>query len=124
MKGVRRRARKIEGVTVCHAHRFILSRLTNLNDVRRHAVGWMALASLLVVVTLLQLFWVKDAFVGSYQADGGIYAEGVIGRIDTLNPIFASTQSERSASQLLFSSLLRYDGQNNLASDLASGYKL
>ncbi len=124
VKGVRRRARKIEGVTVRHAHRFILSRLTNLNDVRRHAVGWMALASLLVVVTLLQLFWVKDAYVASYQADGGIYAEGVIGRIDTLNPIYASTQSERSASQLLFSSLLRYDGQNNLANDLASGYKL
>ncbi len=124
VKGVRRRARKLEGATVRHAHRFILSRLTNLNDVRRHAVGWLMLASLLVVVTLLQLFWVKDAYVASYQADGGIYAEGTIGRIDTLNPIFASTQSERSASQLLFSSLLRYDSHNNLASDLATGYKL
>ena len=46
----------------------------------------------------------------------------MIGRLDTLNPIYASTQSERSAGQLLFSSLFRYDSSNNLESDLAKSY--
>lgn len=123
VKHVRVRARKIEGATVRHAHRFIISRWANLRDVRRHAFGWIILAGLLVVATGLQLFWVQRAHSSYSPVAGGTYAEGVIGRLDTLNPLYASTQSERSASQLIFSSLLRYDDRNNLSSDLAETWK-
>jgi len=118
VKHVRVRARKIEGATMRHAHRFIISRWANLRDVRRHALGWLILAGLLVVATGLQLYWVQNAHSARQPAEGGTYAEGVIGRLDTLNPIYASTQSERSASYLIFSSLFRYDSANNLESDL------
>ena len=123
VKHVRVRARKIEGATVRHAHRFIISRWANLRDVRRHALGWIILAGLLVVATGLQLYWVQRSHSIHAPAAGGTYAEGVIGRLDTINPIYASTQSERSASYLIFSSLLRYDAQNNLESDLATTWK-
>lgn len=123
VKHVRVRARKIEGATLRHAHRFIISRWANLRDVRRHALGWIVLASLLVVATGMQLYWVQSTYSSSQPVDGGTYAEGVIGQLDTLNPIYASTQSERSAGQLLFSSLLRYDGANNLEADLAQSWK-
>jgi peptide/nickel transport system substrate-binding protein len=119
VKHVRVRARKIEGATVRHAHRFIISRLVNLRDVRRHVVGWVVLAGLLVVATGLQLYWVQQAYSATVPVSGGTYAEGVIGRLDTLNPLYARTQSERSAGYLIFSSLLRYDDANNLESDLA-----
>ncbi len=121
-KQVRSRARRIENLTIRHAHRFIISRWANLKEVRRHAIGWLLLASLLVVVTLLQLIWIRSNYVAKQPVEGGMYAEGVVGRLDTLNPIYAATQSERSASNLLFSSLLRYDAQNNLESDLAETY--
>lgn len=124
VRHVRVRARRLEGATVRHAHRFILSRWSNLRDVRRHALGWLALAGLLVIATGVQLFWVQSAHTRTSQIDGGTYAEGVIGRLDTLNPVYASTQSERSASYLLFSSLLRYDRLNNLESDLATNWKV
>lgn len=123
VKHVRVRARKIEGATVRHAHRFIISRWANLRDVRRHALGWIVLAGLLVVATGLQLYWVQRSHSVHAPATGGTYAEGVIGRLDTINPIYASTQSERSASYLIFSSLLRYDAQNNLESDIATTWK-
>lgn len=123
VKHVRVRARKIEGATMRHAHRFIISRWTNLREVRRHALGWLVLAGLLVVATGLQLFWVQNAHSSRQSVEGGTYAEGVIGRLDSLNPIYASTQSERSASYLIFSSLLRYDKDNNLESDLATNWK-
>lgn len=123
VKHVRVRARKIEGATLRHAHRFIISRWANLRDVRRHALGWLILASLLLVATGLQLYWVQSSYSSTEPVEGGSYAEGVIGRLDTLNPIYASTQSERSAGQLLFSGLLRYDSRNNLESDLAQSYK-
>lgn len=124
VKHVRVRARKIEGATMRHAHRFIISRWANLRDVRRHAFGWLVLAGLLIVATGLQLYWVQNAHSARQAVDGGTYAEGVIGRLDTLNPIYASTQSERSASYLLFSSLLRYDRDNSLESDLAQSWKV
>ncbi|MEO5499403.1 MAG: peptide ABC transporter substrate-binding protein [Candidatus Saccharimonadales bacterium] len=124
VKHVRVRARKIEGATMRHAHRFIISRWANLRDVRRHAFGWLVLAALLIVATSIQLYWVQNAHSARQAVDGGTYAEGVIGRLDTLNPIYASTQSERSASYLLFSSLLRYDRENNLESDLAQSWKV
>lgn len=123
VKHVRVRARKIEGATMRHAHRFIISRWTNLRDVRRHALGWLLLAGLLIVATGLQLYWVQSAHSSKQPVAGGTYAEGVIGRLDTLNPIYTSTQSERSASYLIFSGLLRYDRSNNLESDLAQNWK-
>lgn len=123
VKHVRVRARKIEGATMRHAHRFIISRWANLRDVRRHTLGWLVLASLLVIATGMQLYWVQSAYSSRSQVEGGTYAEGVVGRLDTLNPIYASTQSERSAGQLIFSSLLRYDASNNLESDIAEGWK-
>ncbi len=124
VKHVRVRARKIEGATMRHAHRFIISRFANLRDVRRHALGWLVLAGLMIIATGIQLYWVQNAHSANQAVDGGTYAEGVIGRLDTLNPIYASTQSERSASYLLFSSLLRYDSENNLESDLAESWKV
>jgi peptide/nickel transport system substrate-binding protein len=123
VKTVRTRARKIEGATLRHAHRFIISRWTNLREVRRLALGWMALASLLVIVTGVQLFWVQNAYSSQQSESGGTYAEGVIGRLDTLNPIYATTQSERSASRLIFSSLVRYDTNNALVGDIATTWQ-
>ena len=124
VKHVRVRARKIEGATVRHAHRFIISRFANLRDVRRHALGWLVLAGLLVLATGVQLYWVQNSLSVRQPVAGGVYAEGVIGRIDTLNPIYVNTQSERSASHLIFSSLFRYDASNNLASDVGETWKL
>lgn len=123
-KQVRARARKIENLTMRHAQRFIVSRWGNLRDVRRHVISWVILATLLVIVTTLQLLWIQAPYTAMQPVEGGTYAEGVIGRLDSLNPIYASTQSERSAASLLFSSLLRYDAHNNLENDLASGYSL
>jgi len=123
VKHVRVRARKIEGATVRHAHRFIISRWTNLRDVRRHALGWLVLAGLLVIASCLQLYWIQSAHSSRQPIEGGTYAEGVIGRLDTLNPIYTSTQSERSASHLIFSSLFRYDASNNLEGDLGETWK-
>ncbi|TXG77264.1 peptide ABC transporter substrate-binding protein [Patescibacteria group bacterium] len=123
VKHVRVRARKIEGATFRHAHRFIISRFANLRDVRRHAFGWLILAGLLVLATGVQLLWVQRSLSSQQPVAGGVYAEGVIGRIDTLNPVYAMTQSERSASHLIFSGLFRYDASNNLAGDLGETWR-
>lgn len=122
-KVLKRRARKIESATLKHAHRFIVRRLDNVRDVRRHALGWLILVGLLIAATGLQMFWSTSKYTESISEAGGTYAEGVVGKLDTLNPLYANTSPERSASRLIFSSLVAYDTHSKLKSDLALTWK-
>jgi len=122
-KGLKRRARKIESATLKHAHRFIVRRLDNVRDVRRHALGWLVLVALLILATGFQMYWSQSKYTKTIVAAGGTYAEGVVGKLDTLNPLYATTSPERSASRLIFSSLVTYDLQSKVKSDLALTWK-
>lgn len=122
-KVLKKRARKIESATLKHAHRFIVRRLDNVRDVRRHALGWLVLVGLLILATGFQMYWSQQKYTETIPAEGGTYAEGVMGKLDTLNPLYASTSAERSASRLIFSSLVNYDLQTKVKSDLAQTWK-
>lgn len=54
---------------------------------------------------------------------GGSYNEGVIGELESLNPLFAKTEAEKTASKLLYRALFDYDRENKITLDLASNYK-
>ncbi|HET6622751.1 MAG TPA: peptide ABC transporter substrate-binding protein [Candidatus Saccharimonadales bacterium] len=123
-KNLSKRARKIEKTTLRHAHRFIVKRWDNAQDVRRHIVGWLALVVLLIAAALLQGgWWYPSAYSIKAPATGTTYAEGVIGQLDSINPLFAQTPSELSASQLVFSGLLDYDSAGQLRGDLAASWQ-
>lgn len=118
-----RSARKIENATLKHAHTFIIRRWDNVRDVRRHAIGWLVLVALLIVLSAVQMMLFQRAFHSSAPVSGGTYAEGVMGKLNTMNPLFATTSAERSASRLLFASLLSYDQQGGLRGELASKWQ-
>lgn len=50
---------------------------------------------------------------------GGTYKEGVLGQPRYLNPIFATSDADKSINQLLFSGLYRYSKDGALVPDLA-----
>lgn len=116
--------RRIERVSLRHAHKFIVRRFANLRDVRRHALTWL----LLMVVLTVGVFWQSNISASQYRmavpAEGGVYTEGVFGAVDNLNPLFASTPAERAASRLLFASLLTYDTKNDLVGELAEHWQV
>jgi len=119
-KILKRRMRKAEGVTVRHAHKFILKRLDNVREVQRNVVIWVLAMGLLIAATGLQLMWNQQSYMTEGPAKDGAYAEAVLGPVDTLNPLFAETSAEQSASYLMFSRLLSYDTTGHLNYDLAS----
>lgn len=121
---LKRRARKIETATVKHAHRFLTRRWTNVRDVSRHTTGWLVLVGLLIVLSTVQIGWFASAYTTEAPEEGGTYAEGVVGGLDTMNPLFASTPAEVSASKLLFSGLLRLDRDNQLQPDAAASWTI
>lgn len=123
-KQLLRRAKKIEGATQRHAHRFVVRRIENIKMVSREVTIWLVLVGIIIGGIGLQLVWGQDGFTTRAAAKGGTYVEGVVGSIDTLNPLYISTNSEASVSRLVFSSLYNYDQRGSLHQDLATGMKI
>lgn len=115
-----KRARKAETNTTKHAHKFVISKLDNLRNAKQHIILWLVLMGVLIIGVALQMIWNQSVYRTTAWKDGGTYAEASVGSINTLNPLYATTQSEQSASKLLFSSLYRYDDTGALADDLAT----
>ncbi len=114
-----KRMKRVENVTVRHAHKFIIKRWSSVRDVRQHIIIWIIAIGVLIAATGMQLMWFQRTYMDTTQATDGTYAEGVLGPLNTLDPLFASTSAEQSASDLLFSHLLQYDTSGHLNNDLA-----
>lgn len=119
---LKRRARRMEVATLKHANRFISKRWTNIRDVARNAGGWLLAVGLLIGLSFFQMFWFQNAYTTQAPEPGGTYAEGMIGSLGTINPLFVTSPAEISASRLIFSSLLDYDKDNALRSNVASAW--
>lgn len=118
-KDLSKRMKRVEGATMKHARRFVFKRWSNFREVRRHIALWALTIGLIIGATGLQALWYQQSYRSVANASGGTYAEAVLGPINTLNPIFASSSAEESASSLLFSRLISYDQTGHLNYDLA-----
>ena len=58
-------------------------------------------------------------------AIGGVYTEGVLGKPQFINPIYAqSSDVDRDLTELLFSGVLKYNGKGEIIPDLTREYKI
>lgn len=118
-KRISRRVKKAEGATVRHARKFIVTRLDNIRSVRRHIISWLLLVGVMIVAVGAQFMWFRESYQTTAPSTGGTYAEASLGPIDTLNPLYAASSAEITASRLMFSSLYSYDQTGHLKGDLA-----
>lgn len=118
------RLQQIEQAGSQHFQSFLVRRLANLRQVRRLALTWLAVALVLIGIGWWQVHAQRDLYSHAASAEGGVYIEGTVGTINTLNPIFATNVAEKSLSSLLFSGLLRIDGQGDIAGDLAESWTI
>lgn len=124
LQSVDKQSKKVEVATARHAKKFLLGRLENLQYIRRHLIGWLALLIILIGLNAMQIVFDQRSVSIEYQAKDSAYAEGVMGPINNLNPLFASTDAEISAGKLLFSSLLSYDTNGRLQTEVAESYSV
>lgn len=108
-----------EKIVVGHTKEFFFGKISNLRNVRNLVFVWLFLmGGLLLSVALFRNFS-QSIYKESQFVDGGIYSEGLIGEIKTLNPIFATTEAEKSFSKLAFVSLFDIDSSGKLNTQLA-----
>lgn len=112
--------RKIEGATLRHTRRFITKRWRNILEVQREIIIWLLAVGILIAATGSQMLWSQQTYTTKAFAHDGTYVEAVLGPLETLNPLFASSSAEQSSSYLLFSHLVNYDTTGHLKYDLAT----
>lgn len=74
-------------------------------------------------ITVLQLLFPKLRI--AINSDEGIFAEGFVGRIQNINPVYVDfNEADRDVSALIFSGLVRYDPlKKNFLPDLALSWE-
>lgn len=123
-KDLVRRAREAQNLTKDHAKTFIFGRVSSIKRVRQSMASWFILVGVLLFLVWSQFYILKQTYSTTVPEPGGTYAEGVVGTIGTINPLYASGSAEQGVSRLLFSRLFDYDSEGFLRSDLATGYQV
>ena len=80
----------------------------------------------LIFISLIFLLGGRTAILSKeVPSTGGVYHEGVIGEPHYLNPVLSNYNPvDRDLCQLIYSGLLKYDGQGKLIKDLAKDYQI
>lgn len=122
VRSARRTVDSAQATAAEHLERHVVRRWQKFADVRRFVLGWLLLIGLLFIGIYLQITGLRSFYIETVPTPGGIYTEGVTGRISNLNPLFASSQADKTASSLIFEPLLRYDNQAQLIPALAQSW--
>lgn len=98
-----------------------------LNTIKTFSATEKVVFTFLTIVALissLSLLWkVNSLFLVSIPSHGGSFSEGMIGLPRSINPVLAFTETDQSLSRLVYSGLMRFDG-NKLVTDLADSYTI
>lgn len=118
-KQLARRVKRAETATQRHAHRFLVKRIDKIRLVSKEITIWLLIVGAMIAAIGLQLIMGQTHYMQEARASGGGYVEGVVGQIDTMNPLYVSTGAEAAVSRLIFSSLYNYDMTGSLHQDAA-----
>lgn len=102
--------------------RHLFRRWQNIIDSRRFIGAWLGLVLILIVAVVFQTQALGKFYLVAKPVAGGVYSEGMVGEFTNANPLFVSNNVDAAVSRLLFSSLLKYDENNELVGDLAASW--
>lgn len=102
-----------------HIKENFLRRLSHILNVRLFIIEWGLFVFALFMFALTQSFWFTESYTTTGYVSGGTYTEATLGRINSLNPLFASTNSEKTLSKLLFLGLTASDASGHVGNVLA-----
>ena len=103
-----------------HIQENFINRLPNARRVRLLILEWCLLLVIIISLALTQAFWYGQSYSVQAFVDGGTYIEATTGRINSLNPLFATTNSEKVLSKLMFATLSTVDYSGHVGLGLAA----
>ena len=124
-KLARQTRRKLDKTTahiVKHGKKFIVERWDHIRMARRNVVLWLVLMLALIIGSFVQVIYYNNQDITVAATNGGTYAEGTTDKLTTISPLYATTNTEKAASQLVYLPLLSYDEANKLRGSLAESW--
>ena len=92
-----------------HIKENLIGRFSHVANIRLLVLEWGLLAVALIMLAVTQAFWFGDSYAEDIFTTGGTYTEATIGEVNSMNPLFATTSSERVLSRLLFATIATND---------------
>lgn len=92
-----------------HIKKNLIGRISHIASIRLLVLEWGLLIVALILLAITQSFWFADSYSESVFGEGGTYTEATLGEVNSLNPLFATTNSEKVLSKLLFATLSTVD---------------
>ena len=92
-----------------HIKENFINRISHVENIRLLILEWALMLSALIVLAIAQAFWFGNSYAENVFTTGGTYTEATLGEVGSLNPLFATTSSEKVLSRLLFATISTND---------------
>lgn len=122
-KPVTRRVREFNEKAGKHFDDFFVKRWKNLRSVRLWMLEWGLLCLVVLILSIVQISWYSDAYKSVTFINGGDYSEATLGKVNSMNPLYANTNSEKALARLLFANLMSPDTTGHMKGELAKQVK-
>ena len=106
-----------------HVQENLVERLPHVKRVRLLVLEWSLLVGIIIFLAITQAIMYRNSYAVITFGDGGTYTEATLGKVNSLNPLFASTSSEKTLSKLLFACISAPDYSGHTGLDLADSIK-
>ena len=112
-------SKKTVSISKNHLEKNFSSRLQHVRRVRLLVFEWILLMVVIIFLSFSQGLWQAESYKTNTFGVGGSYTEGTLGAVNSFNPIFATTSSEKTLSKLLFATLSAPDYSGHIGLGLA-----
>ena len=106
-----------------HIRENFINRISHVENIRLLVFEWILMISALIVLAVAQAFWFGNSYAENVFTVGGAYTEATLGEVNSLNPLFATTSSEKVLSRLLFATISTNDYSGHPGIGLAESIK-
>ena len=102
-----------------HIRENFIDRISHVKNVRLLILEWALLVLAIIMLSVTQSFLYAESYAVTTFTSGGTYSEATLGRVNSLNPLFATTSSEKTLSRLMFQTLTSVDYSGHIGLGLA-----
>jgi len=106
-----------------HIRENLIGRLSSIANIRLLILEWGLLVLALIMLASTQSFWFSDSYSENVFVSGGTYTEATLGDVNSMNPLFATTSSEKVLSRLMFATLSAVDYSGHIGIGLAESIR-
>ena len=102
-----------------HIRENLFQRFSHIQNIKLLIVEWSLLVVALILLAVTQAIWFGETYADDVFVNGGTYTEATIGEVNSMNPLFAATNSEKVLSRLMFATLTKIDYSGHVGMGLA-----